>query len=134
MGEYHLSPSDSENGRFSDLLPRLFGVVLKLTPLLRRTSNFFISYGVRITTYACTCPLTLSRGGGGVNLPELRGMQFFALKKAPHPRPVLNFNNYLFHALKGKYFGQKRGGGEWNKFTSSKNREDIQLQTNNKFV
>ena len=58
MGEYHLSPSDSENGRFSDLLPRLFGVVLKLTPLLRRTSNFFISYGVRITTYACIRPST----------------------------------------------------------------------------
>ena len=33
---------------------------------------------------------------------------------------------------KGKYFGQKRPPGEVEKFTSPKNREEIQLQTKNK--
>ena len=42
--------------RFSDPLPRLSGVVRKLIPPLpRRTSDFLIYYGTRISTNACTC-------------------------------------------------------------------------------
>ena len=114
-----------KTGDFQTSSPVCSGLSQSLPPLPRRTSNFFISYGF---------PLALSRGGGA-KFTWAPGDAIFSLKKAlhPHPRPVLNFNSYLFHAFKDKYFGQKwpRRG---NKFTSSKNREDIQLLTENESV
>ena len=49
--------NERSESRFSDPpSPSVRGCPKAYTPLPRRTSDFLISYGMRITTYACICP------------------------------------------------------------------------------